>query len=187
VRHLQLCCLTTGLQRLVPPKPLASDRSYLLLYTRGLEDQAEALLFRTLAHTVPTWRIPPPQHVPRVSEGHAAVGKLLVRLPDGEQIPQEGIPGIIHTYAFVDAVTGLSDEKEVAIEQLSKWVAGLGPALLQASQLVPGGATIAPTFRASAVRDGEHHFTSEDAMAAVGYGVGSAVSWKANMKSYDIE
>ena len=55
------------------------------------------------------------------------MGKLLVRLPDGEQIPQEGIPGIIHTYAFVDAVTGLSDEKEVAIEQLSKWVAGALP------------------------------------------------------------
>ena len=123
---MALSCSSVGLQRLMLPTAVTADRTYLLLCTRGLEDQAEALLRKALHRDVPTWRIPPPHQAPRVSEGHAAVGKLIVGLKDGEDLPPEGLPGIIHTYALVDAATNLSDDKEAALEQLCTWVSGLG-------------------------------------------------------------
>ena len=124
VRQVQLCCAGAALQRLALPEVLADRRRYLLLCTRGLEDQAEALLWRSLGREVPSWRIPPPQDLPRVSEGHAAVGKLVIGLKDGEDFPCGGIPGIIHIYALVDSAMGLSDDKEAAMKQLLTWTAG---------------------------------------------------------------
>ena len=127
IRQAHLCCAGAALQRLAFPEIPADRRKYLLLCTRGLEDQAEALLRRSLGREVPSWRIPPPQEGPsrpRVSEGHAAVGKLVVGLKDGEDFPAGGIPGIIHIYALVDSATGLSDEKEAAMNQLLTWTAG---------------------------------------------------------------
>ncbi|CAE7838966.1 THUMPD3 [Symbiodinium sp. CCMP2592] len=161
VRQLHLCCAGAALQRLAFPEILADRRKYLLLCTRGLEDQAETLLRRSLGE-VPSWRIPPPQDVPRVSEGHAAVGKLVVGLNDGEDFPSGGIPGIIHIYALVDSATGLSDDKEAAMNQLLTWTAGLGPELQTAVRLTPASTATEATFRASVVRDGEHNFTSEE-------------------------
>ncbi|CAE7881236.1 THUMPD3 [Symbiodinium necroappetens] len=162
VRQVQLCCAGAALQRLALPEVLADRRKYLLLCTRGLEDQAEALLWRSLGREVPSWRIPPPQDLPRVSEGHAAVGKLVIGLKDGEDFPCGGIPGIIHIYALVDSATGLSDDKEAAMKQLLTWTTGLGPELLTAVRLTPASTATEATFRASVVRDGEHNFTSEE-------------------------
>ncbi|CAE7569875.1 THUMPD3 [Symbiodinium microadriaticum] len=187
VRQVQLCCAGAALQRLALPEVLADRRKYLLLCTRGLEDQAEALLWRSLGREVPSWRIPPPQDLPRVSEGHAAVGKLVIGLKDDEDFPCGGIPGIIHIYALVDSARGLSDDKEAAMKQLLTWTAGLGPELLTAVRLTPASTATEATFRASVVRDGEHNFTSEEAMPAVGGGVGMAMPWKVNLKTYDIE
>lgn len=94
------------------------------------------------------------------------------------------IPGIIQSYAFVAAASGLSDEKAEGLKELQDFSSGLREALQTAAQLIVDAE---PTFRASVVRDGEHCFSSEEAMKAIGRGVGSIMPWKANMTCYDLE
>eukprot|EP00435_Cladocopium_sp_Y103_P038738 s1549_g10.t1 len=157
---------------------------YWLLCTRGLEPEAEDLVRQVLGQDVSFQRLASSfGGTERISEGHAAVGQLLMSSPKPLPVGVE-FPGIIQSYAFVAAASGLSDEKAEGLKELQDFSSGLQEALQTAAQLIVDAE---PTFRASVVRDGEHCFSSEEAMQAIGRVVGSIMPWKANMTCYDLE
>ncbi|CAJ1442650.1 unnamed protein product [Effrenium voratum] len=152
--------------------------SHWLLCTRGLEPEAESLVrqLHENLQLLPRQHLRPPAEDSDI-EGHAAVGELLVRL-DGP--PRSRLPGIIQSYAYVAS----AQFPDMALPELQRWAQTLHPQLAEAEELI---APPTQRFRVSVVRDGQHNFTSAQAMVAIGSGVGAVMPWKADMKAYDIE
>ncbi|CAJ1442648.1 unnamed protein product [Effrenium voratum] len=189
--------------------------SHWLLCTRGLEPEAESLVrqLHENLQLLPRQHLRPPAEDSDI-EGHAAVGELLVRL-DGP--PRSRLPGIIQSYAYVasaqfpenwlelairppvnafrmmdfDRLFAFASPRrnrtwpeDMALPELQRWAQTLHPQLAEAEELI---APPTQRFRVSVVRDGQHNFTSAQAMVAIGSGVGAVMPWKADMKAYDIE
>eukprot|EP00434_Breviolum_minutum_P014744 symbB.v1.2.013000.t1/scaffold912.1/size152940/6 len=157
---------------------------YWLLCTRGLESEAEDLVRQALGPSISFQRLAASStRLERTSEGHAAVGQLLMSSPNPLPLGIE-LPGIIQSYVFVAAATGLSDDKVEGLKELQAFSMTLGEALSSAAEMLGAKSS---TFRASVIRDGLHQFSSEEAMKAIGSSVGSIMPWKASMKCYDLE
>lgn len=180
----------------LPEEFVGSEHIYLLLYTYGFLPEAKASVSRALVGRQLCFAgVPRPSNFPAIGQGHAAVGQLLLGLL-GEPMTEQEIPGIIQAYAFVGACRGVPDHpSREALDAVTAWVETRGKQLQGALPLTyfglhkqwQGRLSQEPTFRASLIRDGQHDFTSAQAMVAVGSGAAGAVPWKVDLKEFDVD
>lgn len=165
----------------------AEEATALLLVCRGLE----AVCLEALAWEFPGCRC---RILPGGGEdGEASVGKVLLALPAGTESEAAlaaawRSPAVQGAFAYLAGASGMEASEaglaalSAAVEASPRWDAAVRLWRAARQAAAPPG-----FFRASAVRDGKHQFSTMDVARKVGAAAMRRTGWRVNLEDYDTE